>query len=284
MRTRALPSIGVVASLGLLACGSVDDASLFSVATGGTSATGGVSGATGGVRNTTGGMSGMSGMSGTTGGMSGTTGGTASAGKAGGSAQGGTSAAGATGVGGTSGCPDGCVELEVPFAAYNTAQAFEIYLAMPADFSAGVVSVKLRSLAGKAGGIHVVLKNAETNQYAFAQTPWLGLDTTVKSEWTTVTWDASATLEIGATAFNKAAVAILAVQISAGVPWYSDTPANTIVDNAALVNPTVVQIDEILVRGVTGVGSYEFTANATDIHLGNYQPIVGSTVTWLPPG
>jgi hypothetical protein len=243
--------------------------------TGGTSSpsTGGTTTATGGTTTTA------------TGGTSTTaTGGTSTTGTGGSTtATGGASTAGTTGTGGAAaGCSDGCAELKVPFTAYKSAQAFEIYLAAPTDLSTGVVTVKLRTTAGKAGGIQVALKNGAPD-YAWGQTKWLGISETVKADWTTITLDASAPGEMGTTAFDKTKVTIIAIQIAAGDPWYSDT-AMTMVDQTALINPTVVQVDEITVAGATGVGPYTFTANVTDLNVGTYMPVTGATATWLPPG
>lgn len=212
---------------------------------------------------------------------------------AGGPSTGGTSSTGGASGGGmpagggsANTCSNGCAELKVPFTAYNTAQAFEIYLpAMPGpvDFSTAVVSVKLRTIAGEAGGIQVVIKNPAAKNYAWAQTAWLGIADTVKEEWTTVTLDAAAPDSSDTTnMFDNTQVSIIAVQLAAGDPWYSDD-AKTVIDQAALVNPTIVQIDEISVSGATGVGPFTFTANATDLKIGTYQPVTGSAVGWLPP-
>jgi hypothetical protein len=214
------------------------------------------------------------------GGTVGTTGGTSGA-------TGGTTTAGTTGTGGAvAGCSDGCAELKVPFAKYQTAQSFEIYLAAPADFSTGVVTVKLRTTAGKAGGIQVVLKNPKENMYAWAQTKWLNLVDTVKPDWTTVTLDASAPSATSTDAmypFDKTKVSIIAIQIAAGDPWYSDT-AMTMVDPTALLNPTIVQVDEITVAGATGAGPYTFTMDVSALKIGDYEMIMGTALTWLPPG
>jgi hypothetical protein len=256
------------------------------VPTGGTASmsTGGMtSSPTGGTTTTTGGTTTTTSTGGTsttsTGGAATTTGGTTTT--TGGASTAGTSATGGSG-GASAGCSDGCAELKVPFTAYKSAQAFEIYLPAPVDFSAGVVTVKLRATAGKAGGIQVVLKNPEANKFAWAQTAWLGITDTVKADWTTVTLDASAPPSMDSTnVFDKTQVSIIAIQIAAGDPWYSDM-AMTLVDQTALVNPTVVQIDEVTVAGPSA-GPWKFTANVSDLHVGSYMPVTGATATWLPP-
>ncbi|HWA72143.1 MAG TPA: hypothetical protein VG937_07415 [Polyangiaceae bacterium] len=274
---------------------SVSTGGTPSLSTGGTTATtgGSMTTVTGGTATTTTGGTSTTTTGGTstttTGGTSTTTTGGTSTTTTGGTSTtttGGTATAGASATGGSGGaavgCSDGCAELKVPFTAYKSAQAFEIYLPAPVDFSAGVVTVKLRTTAGKAGGIQVVLKNPEANKFAWAQTAWLGITDTVKADWTTVTLDAAAPPSMDATnVFDKTQVSIIAVQIAAGDPWYSDM-AMTMVDQTALVNPTTVQIDEITVAGATA-GPWKFTANATDLHVGSYMPVTGATATWLPP-
>ena len=92
----------------------------------------------------------------------------------------------------------------------------------------------------------------------------------------------------------KGKVAIT-VQVNAGGAWYTDT-ANTIEDPTALVSPTIVQVDEIAIAGVTGTvpGPFGFdTAANTALIQANLSAdgmsasppwsIAGSSVTFVGP-
>lgn len=253
---------------------------------GGAVSLGGASPGAGGASNSSGGATTTNGGSSTTtGGAGTTTGGTPSASGGASTTTGGSTGSTTGGSGGAvTGCADGCAQLKVPFTAYKSGQAFEIYLPAPVDLSAGVVSVKLRATAGKAGGIQIVLKNGMANMYAWAQSAWSPIGDAAKAEWSTITLNAASPSGMDMTnVFDKTQVSIITIQVSAGDPWYLDE-AKTMQDPSALVNPTVLLVDEITVVGATGAGPWTFTMNVTDLKVGDYMPVTGSSVTWLPPG
>jgi hypothetical protein len=206
-------------------------------------------------------------------------------------------AAGSGGMSGAAGAPgascgDGCAELSVPFTAWNAGQYFEIYLNGATDLSAAVITVKARKVAGKAGGLLIVVKDGSAQNYAYAQSAWNAIND-MTSEFSTYTLDvASPASTDSMNTFTPAAVQIITMQLSAGAPWYLDE-AMTMEDPAALVNPTVIQIDEISITGTgTLPGPWSFTTDAsaikptiTDDGLMASPPyaVTGSTVTWIGP-
>ena len=207
--------------------------------------------------------------------------------------------AGMGGMSGTAGaaatahpCPDGCAELSVPCTAYKAGQYFEIYLAGATDMSAAVVSVKARKISGKAGGLLIVVKDGSAQSYAYAQGAWNAIND-MTGDFKTFTLDVAAPSSTDTNnTFDPSAVQIITVQIAAGDPWYTDTEM-TMEDPAALLNPTVVQIDEITVTGTgTLPGPYPFTTSAdplkasiSDDALAATPPyaVANSTVTWVGP-
>jgi hypothetical protein len=262
---------------------------------GATTGSGGATTGSGGATTGSGGAT--TGSGGATTGSGGATtgsGGATTAGAAGTATASGGSTAGAS----ATGCSDGCAQLSVPFTQYTVTNAdasktyfgqqFEIYIGddmTGMDLTGATISVKIRKIAGKAGGFQIFAKGVMPNNYASAYNdPWFGIDGDLTTDWKTVTLDlTAATGTHKDDMFSPATVHILAVQLSSGDPWYSDD-AKTMVDLTALINPTVVQIDSITISGGTAtVGPYNFTADVADFHLGTYQPITGSTVTWVGP-
>jgi hypothetical protein len=234
------------------------------------------------------------GAGGATGGSGGDAG-TSGAGTSGGGTGAGTGGAGTGGTAGTGGssampCPDGCAQISVPFTAWMSSQSFEIYFNSATDLSAATISVRVRRVAGKAGGLQIFTKNGSAQNYAYAATSWNDVDA-LTSEFSTVTMDV-ATAMSGDDPFDPTLVTIIAVQIAAGDPWYTDETM-TMEDPTALVNPTVLQIDEITITGTgTYPGPYPFTSNATPLQanvsaegMAATPPyaIMGSTVTWVGP-
>ncbi|MGC4086654.1 MAG: hypothetical protein QM756_01920 [Polyangiaceae bacterium] len=248
---------------------------------GSTTASGGASTSNGGSTTSSGGASTTSGGSTTTSGGSTTT----SGGAAGGAAA--------------MPCPDGCAQLSVPFTAWKSAQQFEIYLASAVDLTGATINVKIRKVSGKAGGVQIICKHkADDTHYPWAQSAWNGL-TDLTTDWKTITMlpsmPGSATTDT-AFPFDPTKVTIITVQLNAGGAWYTDT-AMTMEDPTALVNPTVVQVDEISITGATGTppGPWTF-ATATDTTMtlkANLDAagqtatppwaVAGSTVTWVGP-
>ena len=121
---------------------------------------------------------------------------------------------------------------------------------------------------------------------------WNGVNE-ITADFTTYTLDVAAPSSTDANnTFVASAVKIISVQIAAGDPWYTDTEM-TMVDAAALVNPTVVQIDEISITGTgTYPGPYTFTtdvmpltANLAADALAATPPyaVASSAVTWVGP-
>jgi len=222
------------------------------------------------------------------------TGGDLSAGTGG--ALGGAGMGGMSGAGGTPGsahpCPDGCAELSVPFTVWNSGQYFEIYLNSATDLSAAVISVKARKIAGKAGGLLIVVKDGSAQNYAYAQGAWNAIND-MTGEFATFTLDVAAPSSTDENnPFTASAVQIITVQLAAGGAWYLDE-AETMEDPAALVNPTVVQIDEISITGTgTLPGPWPFTSDASSLKATitedglNATPpyaVTGSTVMWVGP-
>lgn len=297
----AAPGTGGASSVGGATGGA-------STATGGSAGTapgaGGVG--TGGVGGSAGVGTGGVGVGGSAGlatggvGVGGSAGVTATGG-AGGLATGGTAGASAAGTGGSAGtassgtpCPAGCAQLTVPFTAYRSGQFFEIYLSADLDLSAAVINVRARKISGKAGGMVIVVKNGSAQSYAYAQSMWNSINT-MTTEFSNYTLDVAmpSSTDMNNT-FVPAAVRIISIQVAAGDPWYTDT-AMTIEDPTALVNPTVVQLDDITITGTgTYPGPYAFAA-ATDVTLlqANLSAaalaamppyaVTGSTVTWVGP-
>ncbi len=214
---------------------------------------------------------------------------------AGGDVTAGVGGAGA-GMGGSagaaSGCADGCAELSVPFATWNAGQYFEIYLSGATDLSTAVISVKARKVAGKAGGMLIVVKDGSAQEYAYAQGAWNSISD-MTTDFTTYTLDVAAPVSTDPDhTFTPTAVQIITIQLAAGDPWYLDETM-TMEDPAALVNPTVIQLDEISIAGTgTLPGPWTFTADAsalratiTDDGVNAIPPyaVTGSTVTWIAP-
>jgi hypothetical protein len=255
----------------------------------GADASGGLAGGVGGLAASAGGApaAGMSG-GGTGGDITAGTGGDATAGMGG--TVGGAGMSG--GAGAASGCSDGCAELSVPFTTWNAGQYFEIYLNGATDLSTAVISVKARKVAGKAGGLLIVVKDGSAQEYAYAQGAWNAIND-MTTAFTTFTLDvASPSMTDENHTFTPTAVQIITVQLAAGDPWYTDD-TETMEDPAALVNPTVIQIDEISIAGTgTLPGPWTFTTDAsalkatiTDDGVNASPPyaVTGSTVTWIAP-
>lgn len=273
-------------------------------ATGGAPVTGGSAGAvtSGGVGGVGGATAGAGGTP-VTAGTGGATGGVPSVGGSAGDVTAGAPTAGSTaagtggdtaGTGGApaAGCGDGCAQLSVPFTAWGSSQYFEIYLSADTDLSGAIISVKARKVSGKAGGLLIVVKDGDANNYAYAQSAWQGINE-ITTDFTTYTLDVANPSSTDANnTFVPTAVKIISVQIAAGDPWYTDTEM-TMIDAAALVNPTVVQIDEITVTGTgTLPGPYTFTADTTPLTanlaadaLAAMPPyaVTGSAATWVAP-
>jgi hypothetical protein len=208
----------------------------------------------------------------------------------------GGSLAGMGGIAGMGGapampCPDGCAELSVPFTAYKATQYFEIYLASDTDLTAATITVKARKVAGKAGGLLIAAKNGSAQAYAYAQGDWNAISD-MTADFASYTLDLANPGMKSSDMFDPTAVQIVSVVISAGDPWYTDTSMTT-VDLSALVNPTVVQVDEIAIAGSgTYPGPYAFTSDATPLvanlssdGLAADPPyaVSGSMVTWVGP-
>jgi hypothetical protein len=216
---------------------------------------------------------------------------------AGGAGAGGTSAgssgtSGAAGSGGGSAtpCPDGCAEASVPFTAWNSSQSFEIYFNSATDLSTATITARVRKVAGKAGGLQIFAKNGSAQNYAYVASSWNEVNT-LTSTWTDLSMEvASGTA--GEDPFDATMVTIIALQLGAGDPWYTDE-TETMEDPTALVNPTVIQIDEISITGTgTYPGPYPFTtslspltANVTAEGLAATPPyaVEGSTAVWVGP-
>lgn len=262
--------------------------------TGGTATgQGGTPTATGGTVATTGGDTAMGGTP-ATGGTVATTGGdTAMGGTV--TGTGGDSQAGAgAGTGGTATsmpCP-GCAEISIPFTAYGTSQSFEIYIDA-SDFSTTTINFKIRKVAGKAGGVQIVAKDGEAQSYAYGLSNWTAIDSDISTEWTMVSLDVANPGSMSMdNPFDAAQVKIVTIQVSAGDPWYSDE-AMTMVDQAALLNPTVLQIDEITLTSTgtaPAVGPWTFDANAMPLTaltsadmITGMTAVSGAAVTWVGP-
>ncbi|MFZ5893917.1 MAG: hypothetical protein ACOY0T_22840 [Myxococcota bacterium] len=272
---------------------------------GSTSSNGGASTSNGGSSSSNGGASSTNG--GTTssnGGASTSNGGSSSSNGGSSTANGGatTSNGGTTGSGGavpTAGstsmpCPTGCAQLSVPFTAYKAAQQFEIYFADPVDLTTATINVKLRKVAGKAGGVQIIVKDGAPD-YQWAQGAWNGIND-LTSEFVEKTFVVASPASTDQNhVFDPTKVKVLTVQLNAGDPWYSDE-AKTIEDPTALINPTVIQVDEISISGATGTvpGPWTFaTATDTEVVKANLDAagqsatppwaVAGSTVTWVGP-
>jgi hypothetical protein len=191
-----------------------------------------------------------------------------------------------------SGCSDGCAELSVPFDTWNSGEYFEIYLNGATDLSDAVISVKARKVSGQAGGLLIVVKDGADQDYAYAQSDWNALSD-MTSEFATYTLDVAAPAATDENAtFTATAVQIISIQLAAGDTWYTDDSMTT-EDTTALVNPTVVQIDEISISGTgTLPGPWAFTGSASDLRANLDQAaldadppyaVAGSTVTWVGP-
>jgi hypothetical protein len=195
-------------------------------------------------------------------------------------------------AGSASGCGDGCAQLSVPFTVWNAGQYFEIYLSGATDLSAAVISVKARKVAGKAGGLLIVVKDGSAQNYAYAQGAWNAIND-MTTDFATFTLDVAAPSSTDPNnTFTATAVQIITIQLAAGDPWYLDEPM-TMEDPSALVNPTVIQLDEISIAGTgTLPGPWTFTADVsgmqatiTDDGVNAMPPyaVTGSTVTWIAP-
>jgi hypothetical protein len=190
------------------------------------------------------------------------------------------------------GCSDGCAELSVPFDTWNSGEYFEIYLNGATDLSDAVISVRARKVSGKAGGLLIVVKDGADQDYAYAQSDWYAISE-MTSEFATYTLDVAAPSATDENAtFTPTAVQIISIQLAAGDTWYTDD-AMTTEDTTALMNPTVVQIDEISVSGTgTLPGPWAFTGSVSDLKPNLDQTaldadppyaVAGSTVTFVGP-
>jgi len=190
-------------------------------------------------------------------------------------------------------CPDGCAQFSVPFTEWNSSQSAELYLNSALDMSSATVTVKARKVAGKAGGIQVTVKNGSAQMYAYAQSSWYDVET-LTAEWSTLTLDLTDP-ELSTdpnNTFVPSAVAIVAIQLAAGDTWYTDE-TETMEDPTALVNPTVIQIDEIAITGSAADPTpWTFTSSVSPLvanipadGLAADPPyaITGSTVTFVGP-
>jgi hypothetical protein len=260
--------------------------------------TGGAAAGTAGAGGSAGGVGGAGGMQGGAGAggdlvSAGSGGGGAGAGSGGGGTGGTSAGAGGSGGGSAMPCPNGCAEASVPFTAWQASQAFEIYLNAATDLSTATVSVKARKVAGKAGGIQVTVKNGSAQMYAYAQSSWYEVNT-LTAEWQTLTLDLtdpdlSTDPE---NTFVPSAVAIVGFQLAAGDPWYTDESMTT-EDPTALVNPTVIQVDEIAITGTSAdPAPWTFTnsvsplvVNISESGLMSDPPyaVQGSTITFVGP-
>ncbi len=197
----------------------------------------------------------------------------------------------------TTGCSDGCASLAVPFTTYNDevstpkvyySQSFEIYLVGDVDLTAAKITVKAKIGSAKAGGFQIFAKGGEATGYASAYGPWVGWDMASATEFKEFSLDLAAptTTYPGGTAmipFDASKIHIIGIQMGAGGPFYLDE-AKTMVDVAALRNPTTMIVDHVSITGpATPPPAYSFAADATAFHLGTYQPITGSAVTWIAP-
>jgi hypothetical protein len=189
-------------------------------------------------------------------------------------------------------CPDGCAQLSVPFTAYKAGQYFEIYLSSATDLSTGVINVKARKISGKAGGLLIVVKDGSAQSYAYAQGAWNSIND-MTSEFTTFTLDvANPSSTDQNNTFTPTAVQIITVQLAAGDPWYTDDTM-AMEDPTALVNPTVIQIDEISITGAGTVpGPWPFISSAEPMKASISEDglmatppyaVADSTVTWVGP-
>lgn len=208
---------------------------------------------------------------------------------------GGAAAAGASSLPCPTGpCPTGCAQLSVPFTAYKAAQQFEIYFADAVDLSAATINVKLRKVAGKAGGVQVVVKDGSPD-YQWAQGEWIGISDLTSDFATKSFIVASPASSDQNHVFDPTKVKVVTIQVNAGDPWFKDE-AKTMEDPSALINPTVVQVDEISISGATGApGPWTFATatETTDVIKPNLDAagqsatppwaVAGSTVTWVGP-
>ena len=180
----------------------------------------------------------------------------------------------------------------MPFTVWNSGQYFEIYLNGATDMSAAVISVKARKVSGKAGGLLIVVKDGSGDEYAYAQGAWNAIND-MTTDFKTFTLDVASPSSTDENhTFNPMNVQIVTVQLAAGDKWYTDD-TETVEDTAALVNPTVIQIDEISIAGTgTLPGPWTFTTDAsaikatiTDDGLNASPPyaVTGSTATWVGP-
>ena len=65
----------------------------------------------------------------------------------------------------------------MPFAtgAWDTKQQFEMYLEHAVDLSTATISIKLRKIAGKAGGVQILVKDGSPD-YQWAQSDWIAIN------------------------------------------------------------------------------------------------------------
>jgi hypothetical protein len=291
MLTRS--SIVCVTSLLALLLGCSQSADTPSAGEGGSTAAGGATTSAGG-SDSNGGATSNGGASVTSGGATGNGGATASNGGAtsnggssnggssnggsenGGSSNGGSSNGGAaTGTGGgapTAGstslaCPDGCAQLSVPFAlgGWDTKQQFEIYLEHAVDLTTATISIKLRKIAGKAGGVQILAKNGSPD-YQWAQGEWIAVNDLSATDFETKSFVVASPSSSDANhPFDPTKVAIIAVQLNAGGAWYTDPPTNSVEDATALVSPTIIQLEELAITGASGAvpGPFGFESAAS---------------------
>jgi hypothetical protein len=274
---------------------------------GGTSSDSGGSGSPGGAPTVqaggVGGMSGEGGMeseagaageaiSGSSGSGSGGIGGSesggssGSAGKGGAATGGGGASAGTAGVSGAAGfsggptCTgaSGCARLSVPLAAVDDRTHFSIALGAEVDFSAAVVSYRVRRVSATGGRIWAYLQHDGTPDFDLIYGGARDLDQ-LGSGWTTVTWDIATT--VPSFPFDKTVVARVGIEILAS-------------DTGPWASPTVVDLDSIEISG-PAVGPWPFddagsvsTAMAPPpgvLWMSDNAPdelVVGSTLLWIP--
>jgi hypothetical protein len=241
--------------------GTLNTAGTSAGGTSGATSAGGTSGATAG--GGTAGTTGAGGTSGGTGagGTSGTGGGGTNAGGTAGVSGGGASA-GTAGTAGSGSPPcGGCAVLSAPVTAANSAQAVQLwYFGTPVDLTGAKLTIRVRSPGAQSGGFQVYAEDTGGHaDYSF----WKNLNSL--STFTDVVY----TIPAASPSYDPSKINAITFQIAAGAtgPWAA---------------PTVLEIDSITVTEGTGTlpGPYTFDTKVDPLHLGTYNPITGSTLTW----
>ena len=297
------------------ACGSDDDDSPSTGGKGGTGGKGTVVGGSGGKAGTGGGGTGGAGTGGGgTGGAGTGGGGTGGAGTGGG----GTGGAGTGGVAGEAGmagmggapsaCGTGCAQLSVALTAAGDQQSFIITFPQPKDMTGGVVSFRVKRVAGTGGGVQSYAQNNVAPNYPnVGYNNWHNLSQL--TDWTEVALDIDAICTADPGRCDPAGGGGAAGASGAG----GAPPADTTFDRSAVneigfninagdaaggpwTNPTIVLVDRVTLTrsgGGGGAGGAGGAPGATVEVLADFATVVApmmpgfgapvtSTAVWVP--